>query len=74
LQSSLSVFGGASKACSIVDDNSTTHPDTVYAAAKLLSENLGLCYRRLYGLDYGGIRLPNVNGPGTTTHGYLEYS
>jgi threonine 3-dehydrogenase len=71
--SSMSVFGGASTTSSIVDDNSTTHPDTVYAAAKLFSENLGLCYRRLYGLDYRGIRLPNVNGPGTTTHGYLEY-
>ena len=24
-------------------------------------------------LDYRGLRLANVNGPGTTTHGYLEY-
>lgn len=71
--SSVSVFSRPSPPSSMVDDNSTTHPNTVYAAAKLFSENLGLCYRRLYGLDYRGIRLPNVNGPGTTTHGYLEY-
>ena len=71
--SSLSVFGGASAAGALVNDDSRTRPDTVYAAAKLFSENLGLCYRRLYGLDFRGIRLPNVNGPGTTTHGYLEY-
>ena len=71
--SSLSVFAGASAAGALVNDDSRTRPDTVYAAAKLFSENLGLCYRRLYGLDFRGIRLPNVNGPGATTHGYLEY-
>ncbi len=72
--SSMSVFGGAPKERhSTIDDYSGTRPDTIYAAAKLFSENLGLCYRRLYGLDYRGLRLPNVNGPGTTTHGYLEY-
>ena len=42
--------------------------------SKLFSENLGLCYRRLHGLDYRGLRLSNINGPGTTTHGYLEYT
>lgn len=51
----------------------TTRPDFVYGAAKLFSENLGLFYRRKYGLDYRGIRLPNVIGPGAGTHGYLEY-
>ncbi len=71
--SSMSVFGGVSAASTRVDDYSATRPDTVYAAAKLFSESIGLCYRRLYGLDYRGLRLSNVNGPGTTTHGYLEY-
>jgi threonine 3-dehydrogenase len=71
--SSMSVFGGVSSMRSVVDDNSTTRPDTVYGTAKLFSENLGLCYRRLHGLDYRSLRLPNVNAPGTTTHGYLEY-
>ena len=45
----------------------------MYAAAKLFSENLGLCYRRLHGIDFRGLRLATVLGPGSETHGYLEY-
>lgn len=71
--SSLSVFGGASSTASVVDDDATTRPNAIYSASKLFSENLGLTYRRLYGLDFRGLRLSNVNGPGARTHGYLEY-
>jgi threonine 3-dehydrogenase len=69
--SSLSVFGAST--ASIVDDDATTRPNGIYAASKLFSENLGLTYRRLYGFDFRGLRLSNVNGPGAKTHGYLEY-
>jgi nucleoside-diphosphate-sugar epimerase len=72
--SSMSVFSATHATTPEIDDFSVTRPETVYGAAKLFSENLGLCYRRLYGLDYRGLRLPNINGPGTTTHGYLEYT
>jgi nucleoside-diphosphate-sugar epimerase len=71
--SSLSVFAGVPSNVTVVDDHATTRPNTIYAAAKLFSENLGLCYRRLHGIDFRGLRLPNVNGPGAMTHGYLEY-
>ena len=71
--SSLSVFGGVPAATAVVDDDATTRPNTIYAASKLFSESLGLCYRRLHGVDFRGLRLPNVNGPGAKTHGYLEY-
>lgn len=71
--SSMSVFSPAYATTPTIDDFSVTRPETIYGAAKLFSESLGLCYRRLYGLDYRGLRLPNVNGPGATTHGYLEY-
>lgn len=70
--SSMSVFS-PTHAMPEIDDYSATRPETVYGAAKLFSENLGLCYRRLHGLDYRGLRLGGINGPGTTTHGYLEY-
>ena len=70
--SSLSVFGGVSPTASVVDDDARTRPNGIYAASKLFSENLGLTYRRLYGLDFRGLRLSNVNGPGAKTHGYLE--
>jgi threonine 3-dehydrogenase len=71
--SSLSVFSGAFSTEEVIHDFSVTRPDFIYGAAKLFSENLGLFYKRQYGLDYRGIRLPNVIGPGALTHGYLEY-
>ncbi len=71
--SSMSVFSGAFSAEPVIHDFSVTRPDLIYGAAKLFSENLGLFYKRKYGLDYRAIRLPNVIGPGAITHGYLEY-
>jgi len=70
---SMSVFSGAYARESVLDDFSMTRPDFIYGAAKLFSENIGLFYKRQYGFDYRGLRLPNVIGPGTQTHGYLEY-
>ena len=71
--SSMSVFSGAYSTEPVIHDFSVTRPDFVYGVAKLFSENMGLFYKRKYGLDYRGIRLPNVIGPGAVTHGYLEY-
>jgi nucleoside-diphosphate-sugar epimerase len=71
--SSMSVLSGALSTEPVIHDFSVTRPDFIYGAAKLLSENLGLFYKRQYGFDYRGIRLPNVIGPGAVTHGYLEY-
>lgn len=70
---SMSVFSSLNSNDPVLEDYSLTRPDTVYGAAKLFSENIGLFYRRQYGLDYRGLRLPNIIGPGTSTHGYLEY-
>ncbi len=70
---SMSVFSGAYAREAVLDDFSVTRPDFIYGAAKLFSENIGLFYKRQYGLDYRGLRLSNVIGPGTQTHGYLEY-
>lgn len=71
--SSLSVFSGGPTSAIVVEDDATTRPNTVYARSKLFSENLGLYYRRIYGLDFRSLRLPKVTGPGATTRGYLEY-
>ncbi len=71
--SSMSVFSGSVSAEEFIHDFSVTRPDFIYGVAKLFSENMGLFYKRKYGLDYRGIRLPNVIGPGAITHGYLEY-
>lgn len=70
---SMSIFSAANPSDPTINDFSTTRPETVYATAKLFSENIGLCYRRLYGVDFRGLRLATVVGPGSETHGYLEY-
>ncbi len=71
--SSMSVFSGAYSTEPTIHDFSVTRPDFVYGAAKLFSENMGLFYKRKHGLDYRGIRLPNVIGPGAETRGFLEF-
>jgi threonine 3-dehydrogenase len=71
--SSMSIFSAANPNDPTINDFSTTRPETIYATAKLFSENLGLCYRRLYGIDFRSLRLATVVGPGSTSHGYLEY-
>lgn len=70
---SMSVFSAANPNDPTINDFSTTRPETVYGTAKLFSENIGLCYRRLYGVDFRSLRLATVVGPGSTTHGYLGY-
>ncbi len=70
---SQSIFSAAHPTDKVLHDYTTTRPETIYAAAKLFSENLGLCYRRLHGIDFRGLRLATVLGPGSETHGYLEY-
>jgi len=70
---SQSIFSAVNPNDPTINDFSTTRPDTVYGTAKLLSENIGLCYRRLYGIDFRGLRLATVIGPGATAHGYLDY-
>jgi nucleoside-diphosphate-sugar epimerase len=71
--SSMSIFTGGCSSEPVLNDFSVTRPDFVYGAAKLFSENIGLFFKRQYGFDYRGLRLPNIIGPGTQTHGYLEY-
>jgi nucleoside-diphosphate-sugar epimerase len=71
---SQSIFSAAHPMDKGLHDYTTTRPETIYATAKLFSENVGLCYRRLYDIDFRGPRLATVLGPGAETQGYLEYS
>ena len=70
--STVGVLSAAHPTDTTIHDYSPTRPSSVYGAAKLFSENMGLFYRGL-GLDYRGLRLPALIGPGTTGHGYAEY-
>jgi nucleoside-diphosphate-sugar epimerase len=71
--SSLSIFSAAHPTDTVLHDYTTTRPETVYGAAKLFSENLGLYYRRMHRLDFRSVRLATVIGPGAEVGGFLGY-
>jgi len=71
--SSLSIFSAEHPTDTVLHDYTTTRPETVYGAAKLFSENLGLYYRRMHRLDFRSVRLATVIGAGAEVGGYLGY-
>jgi len=46
-----------------VDEESPTNPTSLYGACKVHNEYVAEMYRREYGLDVAGIRLPLIYGP-----------
>jgi nucleoside-diphosphate-sugar epimerase len=56
-----------------IDDLTLQRPQLVYGVCKLFGENLGLFYRRKYGVDYRGLRYPPVVGPGVRSPGVTQY-
>jgi nucleoside-diphosphate-sugar epimerase len=48
----------------VFDDYALERPLTLYGITKVFGEQLGLFYKRKYGLDFRGVRYPNVMGPG----------
>ena len=57
-----------------IDDLSLQRPQTFYGACKLFGENMGMFYRRKYGLDYRGVRYPSIVGPGVRSPGSVQYT
>ncbi len=47
-----------------VDDKTLQRPTSMYGACKVFSELLGRYFARRFGLDFRGLRLPSVVGPG----------
>lgn len=57
-----------------VNDYSLQRPQLFYGATKIFGELLGQFYRRKYGLDFRGVRLPSIVGPGVKTPGVVQYT
>jgi len=51
----------------IVDDATLQRPTSMYGTTKVFGELLGRFYTRRFGLDFRGVRLPSVVGPGAKT-------
>jgi len=57
----------------IVNDETIQRPQTMYGVTKVFGELLGLYYYRRYGIDFRGIRFPQLVGPGIKSEGYGQY-
>ena len=58
----------------VIDDSTLQRPLFFYGATKVFGEHMGLFYKRKYGLDFRGIRYPQVVGPGIRTPGAAQYA
>ncbi len=50
-----------------IDDHTLQRPTSMYGTTKVFGELLGRFYKRKFGLDFRGVRLPSVVGPGAKT-------
>jgi threonine 3-dehydrogenase len=51
----------------VIDDRTLQRPLSMYGVTKVSGELLGRFYSRKFGLDFRGVRLPSVVGPGAKT-------
>src|SRR5947209_9499194 len=58
----------------VLSDYTLQRPQLFYGATKVFCENMGLFYKRKYGLDFRGVRYPSVVGPGVKTPGVVQYT
>jgi len=57
-----------------VGDDVVQRPTTMYGVTKVFGELLGEYYRRKFGVNFRGLRLPSVIGPGRKGGGVSAYS
>jgi len=58
----------------VVYDETIQRPQTMYGVTKVFSELLGLYYHRRFGIDFRGVRFPQLIGPGIKSEGYGQYN
>ena len=51
----------------VIDDRTLQRPSSMYGVTKVSGELLGRFYAKKFGLDFRGVRLPSVVGPGAKT-------
>ena len=58
----------------IVTEDTKQKPTVIYGVTKVFSELLGLYYARKFGIDFRGIRFPQLIGPNVKTFGFGQYN
>jgi threonine 3-dehydrogenase len=57
-----------------IDDSTLQRPHLFYGATKVFGEQMGIWFKRKYGIDFRGIRYPGIVGPGVKTPGVAQYN
>jgi nucleoside-diphosphate-sugar epimerase len=57
-----------------VSDDTLQRPQIMYGVTKVFGELLGLYYHRRFGIDFRGVRFPQLIGPGIKSEGYGQYN
>jgi threonine 3-dehydrogenase len=58
----------------VVGEDTKQTPMLMYGVTKVFSELLGLYYHRKFGIDFRGIRFPQLIGPHVKTFGFGQYN
>ena len=58
----------------IVTEETKQRPTLMYGVTKVFGELLGLYYQRKFGIDFRGIRFPQLIGPNVKTFGFGQYN
>jgi len=57
-----------------VSDDTLQRPQIMYGVTKVFGELLGLYYHRRFGIDFRGVRFPQLIGPEIKSEGYGQYN
>jgi len=58
----------------VINDATIQRPQLFYGVTKVFGEQMGLFYKRKYGLDFRGVRYPSIIGAGVRTPGAAQYT
>jgi threonine 3-dehydrogenase len=57
----------------VVTEDTPQKPPRIYGVTKVFGELLGLYYHRKFGIDFRGVRFPQIIGPHVKTKGFGQY-
>jgi threonine 3-dehydrogenase len=72
--SSMAVYVNSRFRVEVADEETIQRPQIIYGVLKTFGENLGLYYHEKFGIDFRGVRLPNLIGPNLITAGFGQYN
>ena len=70
--SSMGVYGAAD--VDVISDSTIQEPAIIYGVTKVFGELLGRYYHRRFGIDFRGVRIPQLVGPGVKAGGFGQYN